>query len=231
MSKIGLLMNKVILNVNNPLVDLVSSVREICNPFFKLSELTYFEHVKIYNDGTIAAIATRPDHLLYIVNNNLYLTKHEINAMQKYNFVSRRLCSPALRNEKILKITTNMEENCNLFQGLAILNRQKDCIELFGFCSSNPEITETMNFYCNNLEVINKFIKYFKHRAENLIKESEKPDNRFTSIGLKNCLYDREKRIVNHKIKEQFLYAECARANETKVCTRSELLNHNFCLL
>lgn len=75
-------------------------------------------------------------------------------------------------NEEIAFILKDAADNFNIAHGITIIKREDAYIEHFNFATTvnNPEIT---NFYMSSMELLERFIIYFRDKAKKLIQIAE----------------------------------------------------------
>lgn len=138
-------------------------VAEICKPLFKHTGLTVFIYTKLFHDGTYWTLSNREDWISY--------------------FYKSRYKEPNIKNDKIKsgyyvdlseigvpRIQLNVaRESFNADHWLNIIKNNDNFCDIYGFASSRNQ-RGMLNMYINNVDIFEHFIRYFKDKAENLIK-------------------------------------------------------------
>lgn len=145
-----------------------SAVREICEPL-ALIGITGFFFMRVYNDNSMIDLATHLEwgmHFFSKVYNNTYEKQDIKNHFFPTNYVNLWEHYP----ENII-----WQEGKNFFSvgnGVSIVHNHANYNDIFSFFtdSKNFKLNE---FYINNINLLEKFIVYFKDKAKRLIDKAE----------------------------------------------------------
>lgn len=166
-----------------------TDIAEICNPLNKLG-ITSFNYVRTYDDGSQVNLANIPAWLEYFYENEFY----HIGAFERHpsKYQSGYALWPQLSGQKIF---FDARTYFNIDNGITIIEKQLDSCDFyyFGTTTNNSSI---VNFYLNYIDLLKRFILYFKDRANLIIKRAnenriilpnhfeqhESPDNNETYV-------------------------------------------------
>lgn len=154
------------LSPNHSIITLHKNIDEIIKPL-KQFHITHFDYCKSYSNGSRISLTNNPRHLLAYLSEKHYLegsteAKPELYAQQVV------LCS-TLPKQKLFHWARS---NFNIDHVIYFIRPYNDFCEFFCFGSTvnHPEV---INFYLNNLDLLQRFIDYFKREAAPLIKQGE----------------------------------------------------------
>jgi len=152
--------------------------------------ITNFGYVKLFEDNTRICLAntniSKWIETFYTRYFTIGFTRKPFNAYQS-GFL---LCS-ALEEQDMCTI---MREQFNIDHGILVIDKQPTLTEIALFASTR-ENYNVINFYLNNLDVLKRFIYYFKDTCSNLIQMAE-PDRAILPKCLSN--HGREFEINSH---------------------------------
>jgi DNA-binding CsgD family transcriptional regulator len=155
---------------NDIMLSSASNVDTICVPLRQLG-ITYFGHVRIYDDGS-----------RFDINNNSIFSEayyYKSNCYQLYTpETNPRIFEDGFlfTSSGIIDQVKELYEISHAFSvGNLMLFMQKHSnhCDLWHFGAS-PNISGMINVYLNNLDVLKSFCFYFKEKGEHLIKQFEK---------------------------------------------------------
>ncbi len=138
----------------------------LCQPLFKLGISSYV-YVRTYADDSEFRLGNRSDWLEHYYSQGLYKESLFEKTPQYYQ-PGAVLWSTLLSHSRILDSAKN---DFNIDHGLTVLNKEHDYCEkiFFGADSTNPGI---VNLYLNDMDLLLNFNRYFKERADFLIKKA-----------------------------------------------------------
>jgi|688.fasta_scaffold366357_2 DNA-binding CsgD family transcriptional regulator len=152
------------------------SIQEICSPLKQLGIKHFFLCRTYYSDNTHVNFSTDGHWTEYFFQ-GMYELKYEISEISDHLFLEDNKISLWEMNPQ----NRLWQEGKQLFQvgnGISILSENTDTfVEKCCFYSDDTKV-ELNNFYINNIDILLKFISYFKDRAHKLIKKFE--NNRIT---------------------------------------------------
>jgi len=153
---------------NNIALQACTQIEQICTPLHEFLGTTYFNYVKIFPDGQRITLTDRGDFIhTYYQHQKLYLTKNILNIEASpekgYRFFIEFSDQPSY------VIARN---DFNIDNGIIMIHPLEQYSELFylGTTANNYRI---INKYLTNLDVLYRFIFYFKEVAGSLIQEAE----------------------------------------------------------
>lgn len=155
-----------------------NEINDICEPLFNSTEIDYFLYTKIYLDGTRIFLTTHNDFLKWSYGNKHFVSK-QINSIQTGIHLTKDL-PKFIPSSESSKINTQIIGAYNYFNinfienGIDLIFKNcSEFYEVFEFASSINN-RSLVDFYMNNLDILNHFALYFKDRAKKLIKIADK---------------------------------------------------------
>ena len=147
-------------------------VKALTSPIIKHFGLNFFQYYKIFQDGSNILLTTCPNWARYcyetqLYNHSFFLTKpsgyfkHEI-------FVARNLSSIDKQSDMI----DTIKRKFGITPIITITNPVHDGCEFFSFGTSICDETITLNTCIAHIDLLEKFIIYFKDKAQELIKKA-----------------------------------------------------------
>jgi hypothetical protein len=181
------LMAKLLLRKDHITYSSGKDIAEICKPLDKLG-ITSFNYVRTYDDGSQINLANIPSWLEHFYNNEYY----HIGAFERHpsNYQSGYALWPHLSGQKIF---FDARTYFNIDNGITIIERQSNYCDFYYFGTTSDNHT-IINFYLNNLDLLKRFILYFKDKADSIITKADKsriilPDHfeNIKPIKMKRC--------------------------------------------
>ncbi len=133
----------------------------------KKYNINYFTYRKFYNDNTRIFLGTRPDWLDIFFTKKMYLNGNTEAAPSLYK--RQAVLWSTLPNQTIFHIARGI----GIDHGIYLIYPGVDYCEFFAFATT-PSHHDTVNFYLNNLDVLENFTLYFKDQAKLLISQIER---------------------------------------------------------
>lgn len=199
-------MTKLVLKKDHLAFTTGTYIAELCKPLNKFG-ITSFNYVRTYNDGSQINLANIPVWLEYFYDNEFY----RIGAFEKHpsQYQSGYALWPQLSGQKIF---FDARTYFNIDNGITIIEKQVDSCDFYYF-GTTADNFRIINFYLNNIDLLKRFILYFKDHASLIIKKAN--ENR---IILPNHFEQPESFCNNEKYElESFLKKEFLK--ETRVKT------------
>jgi DNA-binding CsgD family transcriptional regulator len=142
-------------------------IREICWPLKLYFGITNFLYHKTFNDGSEIKLGTHPEWLECFLEHKLYQhsTFEHHPSLYQTGFV---LWSQITTRGKIL----TAQQEFKIAHGITLINKVMDGCEFF-FFGTTPDNFSVTYFYLNNIDVLERFARYFKERAAPLIQKAE----------------------------------------------------------
>lgn len=154
------------------LLDLSGKVFNICEPFFQRYQLTSFAYSRVYPDGSRTELwsdALALDH-------TYFKTKYILGAYTPNYFLEERFAVlqlkvsgyPKILREKYTQQLADQRDYFNNDHSFIVVNREPSFCEYFIYYAPR-EAHSILNFYINNLNILDNFAAYFKSAAADLI--------------------------------------------------------------
>lgn len=158
-------MPKLVLKKNHLSFTSGNDIAEICQPLNKLG-ITSFNYVKTCNDGSQINLANTPTWLEYFYANEFY----QVGAFERHpsRYETGYALWPQLSGQKIF---FEARAYFNIDNGITIIEKQTDSCDFYYFGTTTTN-TGIVNFYLNNIDLLKRFILYFKDRANLIIKKA-----------------------------------------------------------
>lgn len=145
-----------------------NDIRNICSDKLRSMGISYFNYLRVYNDGSSSFLCTHNDMIKYLFANNV-----PVAAPVDNQFVTTKFNYMILPIGKYNKLLHHAKLNWDLSHFIDLVDRYEDYFELFCF-GSTPNNSGIVNFYLNNMDYLEKFKIYFKEKAFDLLKKVEK---------------------------------------------------------
>lgn len=135
----------------------------ICTPLKEL-DINFFNHVRFYNDGSVTVLTSNALWLKYCLNNE---RPREGNIMGLESGIY--LWSDILENE----VVSDAKHYFGICRVIQFIEKKESHRDVFAFGSKIDRDTTT-SFYFNNLDLLKKFIFFYKTRAKKLLEIADK---------------------------------------------------------
>lgn len=154
--------------------------------------LTYFEHIRVYDDGQFSVVTNNSPVLRYC-----FETQLKMIAPPDPKYVSEKFTYFILPVDQYVQAMHDFKVYFNLGYMLNFVERYPGYVDVycFGAEASNPSI---MNFFLHELDTLHSLIQLFKDKCAHLIKSHDKhklllpelmrPD--FTGLPLGTSVYE-----------------------------------------
>ncbi len=176
-----------------------NAIREICDPLFSKTDINFFIYCRFYDDGTLFSFPSNTEWHQHFMKKEYFSNKlrlkegHHLWAAQKaYSLAA-----------------IDARENFNIDNKFEIVERGLDYYDIYGF-ASRKGANSVIDYYINNIDYLKKFWLYFKNKAEKLIYEAKKNENRIiikhqmiqsdTSYAIEN-----ESDFMSNRIKHYYI--------------------------
>lgn len=141
-------------------------IQTICKPLFQITELTHFEYIKSFADGSFITLTNNLPWLeCYLKEDyfNVSFTRHAPNTYEQgYILTSSLMETPG--STCVIDAALAL----NIYDSIALIEPGPSSCEFYLFGSSNKN-SNMLNFYLNNLDLLKKFTYYFHDMAEKMI--------------------------------------------------------------
>jgi DNA-binding CsgD family transcriptional regulator len=158
-----------------------SDVLSVTGPLFKTTRFNYFSYFKEFVDGSRALLSTDPDwtYFLYgrtyatITNFQPKLESARVENDKTGNFLWEWLPNLLPSSKLKLQFYDKMRDSqsFNINNGISIIRKVCDGHEYFNFGTSDSA-SYIYKFYFNHIDLLNRFVVYFKIQAESLLSGS-----------------------------------------------------------
>lgn len=155
------------LNLKNHIIfTQASAMREICRPLRQHFNITSFVYAKNFSNGTEIRLTNNPSWVLHYYEHEYYkqsaFEKHPSEIVP--GFV---LWSQLSNHHAVL----NAAREFNIDHGITLVKKVPDAVEyyFFGTTCDNAHI---VNFYLNNIDLLERFTFYFKEKGHKLIRQA-----------------------------------------------------------
>jgi|GEM_PF-1117427 len=196
---------------------------QICKPLKELS-IDFFSYMRIFKNGQYLLISNNPDlNYLYlgtiksagefwthkISNDNMSTTNEE-----KSNFF---IYSPIINNfDKNKDPVVHLTYDLGIKRGISTYKSEDDySIENYAFCTR--EVTDpSLELYLNNYQLLDRFIRYFKDKSQDMIDTSDK-----RKLAYYNHDFDLHNRSYQQKTEMKVRkFLEMTRCRYTSISTK-----------
>jgi DNA-binding CsgD family transcriptional regulator len=144
------------------------AVDDICAPLKKHFGITSFVYFRSHIDGSEVRLSNQPEWLEFYYQNELYkkseLERHPDEYQSGFSLWSE------LNNHEIVLAPL---KNFNIANGITLSIKVENGIELY-FFGTTLENRSAVSLYLSNMDLLERFIVYFKDKAAPLIAEAEK---------------------------------------------------------
>lgn len=160
-------MAKIVLKKDHITFTSGNDICELCKPLTKLG-ITSFNYVRTFEDGSQINLSNIPSWLEYFYNNEFYHVGEFERHPSNYQFGFALW--PHLSGQRIFY---DARSYFNIDHGITIIQNWNNYCDFyyFGTTSDNHAI---INFYLNNIDLLKRFILYFKDKASFIIKLANK---------------------------------------------------------
>ena len=162
-------------------ISLTSSneINEICSPLRNIG-VTYFNYLKIYQDGSRDLLTNDAPWIEHFYKNALYQSPATID-IERLLPKGYFLWSELETNDSTY---SQGRESFNIDNGISFVIKRNDAALLYIFASTRDNY-KINNFYIRNVDLFKRFILYFNCKASKLIEKASK-----------NRIYLPEKQII-----------------------------------
>lgn len=158
-------MRDLLKNYNTILAEDISS---LCTSLNAIG-ITFFHYMQRFNDNSRIHLSNIPEWVEHFYEQNFHLS----GVLQgRNNFYEHDGCFlwSTLKDQSIYQ---DCREYFNIDYGITIFKKNADSVEFFHFgtCRDKPEM---VNFYLTNMDMLYRFIAYFKSNAHFLLEKARK---------------------------------------------------------
>lgn len=138
---------------------ILENIKDIVTFFKESFGISFLGYRRIYNDNTIFLLTPVPELKEYTKNSLVFIGSSLLNKIRLKNFLAYQFHYCYNINDPICVF---LYKN-NLCYGINIFKKYQTYTAIFAFCSSRTHY-EIVNFYLNNLPLLQQFIYYFRDK-------------------------------------------------------------------
>lgn len=142
------------------------SVDNLLNPIKDLLNVSNFIYMKVLRNGNILHLST--NHQWAMTSLNLGIFENNMHLQKLINETKVGQSQIFLRYGKPQNKVLSSLQEAGLWNGVSFCKKYEHFFEVFAFFS-NLELESNMNFYVNNVSKFERYILYFKDKADTLI--------------------------------------------------------------
>lgn len=145
-------------------------IAHICELFFDITGLTYFNFVRVYKNNDRISLSNNKDWMKFVFSTReKYKLFDELLLYKHRNYIIWDLV-PEIYNDELMQCA---KKQFNIAHGVTLIARQGDFIE-FCYFGTTPENDNINHYYVNNKDIFKAFILFFKDKAQEIILAAEK---------------------------------------------------------
>ncbi len=148
-----------------------SKVQDICAEFFAVSGLTYFNFVRVFDDGTRICLSNNYEWMQFVFSQDL---SYKIIFEERIQYpVTTYLIwdmVPTIKEDLLMQTASKDFDICH---GVTLILKHDGYVD-FAYYATSSDNEEINIFYINNFHVLNIFLLYFIEKAQPLILEAER---------------------------------------------------------
>lgn len=144
-------------------------VEQICHTPLSSIGVSYFNYIKIYNDGSRELLTNNAPWIDHFYTNSLYKTVGVVDI--EYLLPKGYFLWSELKNDD--PAYSQGRETFNIDNGLSFVIKNDDATILYIFASKRDNVTIN-NFYVRNIDLFKRFILYFNDKGSHLLKKASK---------------------------------------------------------
>ena len=186
-----------ILNKNHITLSSPAEREEICAPLKKINIETFI-YIKNYKNGKLIHLSNRGNWLEHFYERNFY----KIGPFEKLKDIYKEgvLLWSHLSGKQVMR---EAKEYFNMAHGITIVEKNFDGSDEFYSFGAGKDNPEVVIFCLNNIDMLKRFILYFKCKAEKILKHAEQnkiilPDSK-TIVTPKNKLIQKNSCVYKNK--------------------------------
>lgn len=200
-------MGSLVINKNHVAVSASNTITQICNDMFKRFGVAYFNYSRFYNNATHTSLTSDGDWAEYFYTvdyKNKFL--YDQSLFEMASDFKYFLWASFPEN----KLIQNLRENYGYDHGIVIVESSDEHNDYYSFAGKrdNPAI---MNFFINNIDLLNQFIHFFKESGKGIIDKANQdlislpgnePAQQEDSSDIVAMPYDYTKHVTQRYAKE-----------------------------
>lgn len=142
-------------------------VNQIMSPL-KTFDINHLVYVKKFADGSHINLSNHADWTDYYYQHQFF----KVGVFEKgfSHYQSGYILWDAVVNQSIFK---EAKDYFNIQHGITIVNKWENCCEFF-YLGTTLNLPALNNFYINNIDMLQRFVLYFRDKAEKIINKASK---------------------------------------------------------
>ena len=147
----------------------LEQIQALCKPLEEHFGLTSFVYRKSYNDGTEINISNQPEWVKHFYTDAELIKESTFDKHPDHYESGFVLWSQLKGHQNILAHARRF----NIDHGLTIIKKVPDGVE-FCYFGTKSECRDVVGRYINNIDLLERFILYFKEQASEIIQKANK---------------------------------------------------------
>ncbi len=163
-------MSQITIPKNHFCLNVTTEITVICEPL-EMHNIKYFVFARCFDDGSIYFLTTNSDASYYH-----FQKEYSFNPGISSNILTTEFCclaSPKSSNASFNQAYYDYKNLFNIDYPLYFFERCNGYVDMFTFGSAVNDF-KIINFYLNNMDILENFKLYFKEKANKLIQKSNK---------------------------------------------------------
>ncbi len=185
---------------NHIALNAAHDISEICKPL-KILGIISFNYVKTYHDGSQINLSTSSEWV-----EHFYLKKYyQIGSFERHpkKHASGYVLWTELSGQEIF---SDARTYFHVDHGITVIDKQPDGCDFYSF-GTTVDNASIITFYLNNIDLLRRFIIYFKDRASSLIKKARTEKIILPKLFDEHQFPDEQEKYMLSDIKGQFINA------------------------
>lgn len=179
-----------------------NDVQDICRPLFETLQINFFRFMRLYNNGYRITLTTNRDWTQYFYEYELYKLAWFDNQTTECYQNAYEIWDAKIPHQDN-QVGIDSRNIFNMHHGLSIIKKSTNWCEFYDF-TTNKENHIINDLYLHNSELFERFIFYFKDKAQKLIQECE---NKKILLEINKPINQERKLILSDEVKEDFFNA------------------------
>lgn len=159
-----------ILKSNHLLLTSASEVTHLCKPLQERLGITHFSYIRVYSDYSRTHLCTDAKWCEFFYKKYAEYEREEGLTEIHCHTLSGYATWDNLRDKMV---QNDLRSYFNTANGILLINPLTNYVELACFCST-PDNYGATNLILSNIELLQKFVNYFKEQAAALIKKCDR---------------------------------------------------------
>lgn len=172
-------MNNQLLPKNHFTLNESTNIKSICMPLEQYG-ISFFTYFRCYDDGSVIALVSDKDIYYHHFQQEYLMAPYIPENMLKDKFYY--FASPNNVNVKFNEAYYEYTSKFKLLYPIYMFERYKGYVDIFVFATSDDDY-KIINFYVNNMDILESFKLYFKDKAAKIVCKANK-----SRIVIPNCM-------------------------------------------